>query len=262
MINILIFSLELLLCIGVFYFAKKYFKNTMGKLSTAVLVVILTTVLFLVNSWVQETPVIYDKVRVEALNEKSDSSMGVEVSINGMKTSIGQQFFPEVVEGKCFFTTESNYMWRPEYDLRQPKGTTREIVLNVPVGKDRILLFKKSEWGGKAVVKCCGGKSLIDTNLEAQVNLTDSSFKRRLFQAACKIALFGLIVGAFVALLYVLVRIYQSDDKKLKNKSTYFLIAITFILLVSPHLHTQEFWLDEMFQIFSERLEESFEDEE
>lgn len=249
MVSILVLLAEVAFCAIVFFVIKKYFNNSIGKIATPILVVMLIAILFLTNSWVQQVPVIYDKVKISALNEKNINSLGVEVSVQGIKTPSGQQDFPEVIEGKWFFTTESNYMWRPKRDVRQPQGTTKKIVLKVPAGAARSLLVKKSQWGGMATVKCCGQKNVVDTYTSAQISLADSSLKRQLFQAACRLMLFGLIVSAFVALLYVFARIYQGDDDKLKSKSTYALIAAAFLFLVFPYLSEQEFWLDEMFQI-------------
>ncbi len=249
MVSILVLLAEVIFCAALLFVFKKYFKNSIGKLATPILVVLLTVLLFLTNSWVQQVPVIYDKVKVSALNEKNVASQGVEVSVRGVKAAYGEQYFPEVIEGKWFFTTEENYMWRPKRDARQPEGTTKKIVLKVPVGAQRNLIVKKSEWGGKATVKCCGEKAVVDTYISSQINLADSSLKRQLFQAAVRLLLFGLIMSAFVALLYVFARIYQSDDDKLKSKSTYGLIALAFLFLVFPYLSEQEFWLDEMYQI-------------
>ncbi len=249
MVSILVLLAEVVFCAFLLYVIKKYFKESIGKIATAVLVVMLTVALFLVNSWVQQVPVIHDKVKVTAMNEKNPLSQGKEFSVQGITTPYGKQDFPKVVSGKWFFTTDSNYMWRPKWDKRQPEGTTKKITLKIPVGSERTLLVRRSDWGGLAKIKCCEQENIVDSFTTNRILLANSSLKRQLFQAAVRLLLFGIIMCAFVALLYVFARIYQSDDDKLKSKSTYGLIALGFLLLTFPYLESQEFWLDEMFQI-------------
>ena len=249
MISVLSFVGEVIFCALLVFICKKYFKDTIGKIATPVLAAIFIACLFLSNSWVQKMPIVYDEVGVVALDEKNEKSQGVEVSVQGIEIRRIKKEFPKVSEGKWFFTTEDNYMWRPESDPRQPEGTTKSIVLKVPVGTERTLLFRKSDWGGKAQVGFWNQKVVVDTYTTSALKLEDSGIRRQILQAAGRLFIFGVIMCVFAFLIYLLFRISQSENEKLKRKTVYASVALSFFAITAAYLETQEFWLDEMFQI-------------
>ncbi|MBE6789171.1 MAG: hypothetical protein E7539_05835 [Ruminococcaceae bacterium] len=249
MIRVLLFGLEVLFCALVIFICKKFLKNTIGKIATPILAAIFIFCLFVANSWVQKMPIVYDEVGIVALGQKNEQSQGVDVSFCGVGIRGKKQDFPEISEGKWFFTTEENYMWRPHYDSRQPEGTTDSIVVKVPVGTARTLLFKKTVWGGLAQVGFWDQKVVIDTNTTSQIELKDSGIKRQLLQAAGRFAIFGVIICAFALVIYAFCRISQSKNEKIKSKAVYAGIALGFFAVSVSYLETQELWLDEMFQI-------------
>ncbi|MEE1280116.1 MAG: glycosyltransferase family 39 protein [Oscillospiraceae bacterium] len=249
MISVLSFVGEVIFCALLVFICKKYFKDTIGKIASPVLAAIFIACLFLSNSWVQKMPIVYDEVGIVALDEKNEKSQGVEVSVQGIEFRGIKKDFPKISEGKWFFTTEDNYMWRPENDARQPEGTTKSIVLKVPVGTERTLLFRKSDWGGKAQVGFWNQKVVVDTYTTTELELENSGIRRQILQAAGRLFIFGVIMCAFAFLIYVLCRISQSENEKLKRKTVYVAAAVVFLVLAVSHFGPQELWLDEIYQV-------------
>lgn len=249
MVSVLFFAGEVIFTALLLFACKIFLKDTVGKIATPVLAVILIACLFLSNSWVQKYPIVYDDVGIVALNEKNQASGGSEISVQGVECRRIKQEFPTVADGQWFFTTEENYMWRPPTDERQPEGTTQSIVMKIPVGTDRTLLFKKSDWGGKALVGFKNETTQVDTYLQSELKLEDSGIRRQLLQAAGRLSLFAVFMCAFTALIYLLCRISRSNNEKLKQKTVYAGVALAFFVLTFSYLETQELWLDEIFQI-------------
>lgn len=249
MFSLLLLFGEIFICTLLIYCCKKFFKTTIGEIGSMLLVVIFIVGMFLSNSWVQKMPIVYDNVKIVAMGEKNDNSQGVEVSVRGITVRSLEQKFPEIKKGKWFFTTENNYMWRNSKDPRQPEGTTKSITLKVPVGTERALLFKKSDWGGKATVEFRKQETIVDTYTTGKLELEDSGMRRQVIQLVGRLCILGIIMCLFTLLLYALCRIIKSENEKHINKIVYGSVAAVFFVLTFSYLKTQEFWLDEMFQI-------------
>lgn len=249
MLHALLLFSEITVCALLIFLARKYFKDTIGKIAAPVLAAIFIAGLFLANSWVQKIPVVYDEIGIVALGQRNEHSKGTEVSFAGLEMRGSLTEFPEISEGKWFFTTESNYMWRHKGDPRQPEGTTQSIIIKIPVGTDRTLLFKRSDWGGIARVGFWDQKIDIDTYESGKIALKDSGIKRQLVQFAGRLLIFTVIMFAFASLIYLFSKASQSQNEKTKRKAVYAGIALGFFVLTASYLNSQELWLDEMFQI-------------
>ena len=205
------------------------------------------------------TPQLTDSVIVTAMGEQNPLSQGNEVMLCGFRVNevdikIG---LPE--EGKWFWGGEQ-YMWRNESDMRQPDGTTRQIVLTIPNGSDRQIRLRTGPWNGYVQIECLDQQITLDTYSEnydlLDVKLPSSSVLTLIRQAVlntllfCGILLFVLLLSRFILLKAAEEELYW--EHFLKKNLAYVLCAVISIFMFLLMVITstgEKFWNDEVYQI-------------
>lgn len=205
-------------------------------------------------------PPLSETVEIEALGEKNASAQTDEVWLHGILVDGESIEIPTPAEGKWFWIGE-NYVWRNENDTRQPQGTTREISLQLPVGKERLLQFTTSPWSGMCKIRLGNIETIVDTYSEANgsttVQLERSSGSLLIRQGLREIMVFAVILIVLSGLFWKI----EDQYKKLKpytrkhwQEAAYkrigpATIAIVAFVLMVIYADVNSFWTDEVAQV-------------
>ncbi len=195
------------------------------------------------------TPSLTDEVSLLALNEKSGTSQGYEIVIDGFRVDGRDCPVDGVADGKWFWRGEQ-YMWRPETDPRQPEGVTRQVTVKVPAGWDRKILFSANEYRGAVEVTTANGTVRIDTAETAAVTIGRSSTRMLIAEQAVRLAVYGIVL--LVAAAYMLLCIRSLCKYSLEGSSSGLFYAglvgvcgVSFIIMVVLG-GKESFWRDEI----------------
>ena len=200
-------------------------------------------------------PSLTEPVTITALGEKNIAAQRDEVVLVGMVAD-GQNIEIKTPEtGKWFWG--KNYMWRNENDLRQPDGTTRSIVFNMPVGYERQLVFATSQWNGFVKIECLDNTQIVDTYSENSdsviVNLPESNIKILIYQSIINILLFGFILIFSLEIIILVTQRFGINIQQMCRKYNIHLVCglislIMFIIMV-VFSKGETFWNDEIWQV-------------
>lgn len=195
-------------------------------------------------------PSLREDLRLTALNEKSEGVGGTEIILNGIVVDDRNVEIPTPVEGKWFFTG-SGYMWRPQTDPRQPEGTTDSIVLKIPVGFERSLLFNKGDWSGIVRIEINDTSVDLDTHSQGNFDLEHSPLGAFLLNFVYKHACYAALMAVFSALfaVYYVCFIVKKKSDKAQARLIYGGIALAAFAYMIVYSKNHVFWLDEIFQI-------------
>ena len=119
-------------------------RNLKFRLSVCV-VAILTEILTL--AYLPIRPSYFDSVQLTASGNANDEALSSEVFLKSVFVRDEMIDFPAIESGKWFWL-DGMYAWRPQSDERQPEGITESVVLKIPVGINRRLVFSGNPWQG------------------------------------------------------------------------------------------------------------------
>lgn len=202
---------------------------------------------------------ISEKVTLTALGEKNHESMATEVYINGFTIDGEEVEINQPVEGKWFWSGD-NYAWRIETDLRQPKGTTRSIVLEVPVGWERSINFEANEWRGLVEIRVGEVAKIVDTYApDTQIiseQIGSSSTKNLILNQLRYLIVYAVVLLSVFAIIYT-----AKSGFDRKHKCIYYLtqnydiciyILLGIFMMIAMRFYHQfndMFWGDDFINI-------------
>lgn len=233
--------------VTIFIFTRILKKSTVSSAIISFLLVICS--LFSITI-VQSVPPLTEPVKITALSQKSQDSEGYDVRFTDFNVEGKKYEFDEPSEGKWFYHGDS-YMWRPDWDKRQPEGTTRSITVQVPIGAYREINFVKSQWGGKAHVSVYGQITEVDTFEQGTVSIPDSRKKFMAYKLIYQTAVFTVALWLMGLLILLFVKVFAADRNgdKVKKRLIYAGIAGLSLAVMITYSQNHTLWLDEIFQI-------------
>lgn len=196
-----------------------------------------------------------DLVKITALEQKNEGAKGCEVYIKGFEVDnkIYKPFPPE--EGKWFWIGDQ-YCWRPSSDKRQPSGTTNSILVKVPIGYERSILFSSSEWRGLAEIVYERETKIVDTSIVPKFDLGKSEQSLLWLQFVLRLSFFVMISFAFYFLAIILLKkiLQKTSNMKMwcsKNWDVFVYVVFAGLTLCWMIVYGGEdsFWNDEIYQI-------------
>lgn len=192
-------------------------------------------------------PTLKDELTLCALGQSNSSSQSQEIVLEGFTIDGQYVSIPQPQSGKWFWSGEK-YMWRPETDHRQPSGTTRKIVMEIPAGKEREILFQRNEWGGKVEIILDKSSQIADTYVESNILIKGSSNWKLILNAAIEIFLFLLI---WVAAIAAALRCYKITrcSQRITSKMWYAFLSIIVLCGMIFYAGHTSLWCDELGQI-------------
>ena len=194
----MIFFIELLIKILIFLllFIFLSYKSKVIKKITTKLMFIAVCIAFFSFGVSSICPSLTETVTITALGEKNISAQSDEIILLGMVADGQNIEIGTPKTGKWFWGR--NYMWRNETDSRQPDGTTRSIVFNIPVGVNRQIVFCTDIWNGLVKIECLDNTQIIDTysdDLDSiTVILPKSNTKTLIYQSILNIVIFSFVL--------------------------------------------------------------------
>ena len=155
-------ALKVLITLSVFIISYFIYRKRASRFQCVLICTLLLCCAVFAHAVSNCVPLLTDQVTLTALGEKRVEASAEEVYLNGftvdgMPVSVGNP-----VQGKWSWIGD-NYAWRIETDPRQPKGVTREVTVELPVGIDRTIHFESNIWRGMVEVKLDGETQNIDT---------------------------------------------------------------------------------------------------
>lgn len=161
----------------------------------------------------------------------------------------------DIQEGHWFWSGES-YCWRPEMDNRQPDGITRSVVVNIPVGRNRILDFNSNVWRGKVEIRTNQDVWIVDTYAEnesiqsVQIGQSEEILIAWNFVIDILSYFLPLCIFIFIATC-VVAHIETARQFVEKNKWVIFyaVIALAQLVLALKYAGIDCFWLDELCEV-------------
>lgn len=248
--------IKIFLCIGAFllslFVLRKY---RTSKLEITLLLLTLVFVL-IAESAASCVPTLTDKITLTAMGENNPNAIGREIFIKDYIIEDEIVLPSDAVEGKWFWL-KGHYMWRPEGDERQPKGTTRRIVMEVPVGEFRTINFDSNPWSGIVEVNDGTKVQTVDTYAENYVLLTESSSEKLMLNEARKLIAYILVLFAFSLLASLIIKQCLKDTEKTRvwwdshwDKAVIFGISVIAVLYYFANSASTSFWLDEISQLY------------
>ena len=206
-------------------------------------------------------PRLKDTVTLEALNEKSLGSKGVEIVLNSFTVDGSTAHVAKLKQGKWFWDGDDRLHWRPENDKRQPAGCTRSISFEIPVGNNRTLNFLSNPWVGKVSARIGESRNMVIDTYSQNKSTTEAKIapSTRKRQIADK----GITLTVYMALVLILfggavwgAERYNREPQAVvswwhRHWQTLSLLAVATFSLLYMHsfVMNESFWLDEMWEI-------------
>ena len=104
-----------------------------------------------------------------ALGTKNEAAIWYQVSLSGYEMDGEEDGFFYALDGgwlvqsKGEASNESRYVWVPDDDALWQEGITRSIVLDIPAGKGRALIFDANVAGGQVQIDYLDSSTVVDT---------------------------------------------------------------------------------------------------
>lgn len=179
----------------------------------------------------------YDSVQIKALNKKNDQAIKSEVFLESLSVGEVATSFPEVMDGKWFWLN-GIYCWRPASDSRQPEGCTESIVLKIPVGTERELIFHGNKWSGFVEISYDKQNDVIDLYSENSTQIRavihDSANRLILKNELARILTFFIIHFVIFAGAIVISKLYLHRFLLLvgycKYEVTFFVVSMIIVI--------------------------------
>lgn len=212
-------------------------------------VVILASVLMGILSYnmVQGLPRVTEEIKITALNMEGMKHRGVEVEVVGAKVDDYDYVFDKLTSGK-WIAVAQGFKWYSEADITNGFSQTDSIVLDIPVGRKRNILFDKHKKGGVARIELGDSSYLIDTSQKKRIELLPSDNGDILLQDACRLFAYVLVFAVLAVLLLYLYNYYVVRGMR-STRLIYILLSICSLALLVRYSKGHSFWLDEMYQV-------------
>ena len=113
-----------------------------------------------------------------ALGTKNEAAIWYQISLSGYEVKGEKNGFFYIVDGfwlvqsKGESTDESRYVWVPSNDAIWQEGITQSIILDIPAGTDRSLIFDTNAAGGQVRVDYLDYSAVVDTYSDQAAELT------------------------------------------------------------------------------------------
>ena len=155
-----ILGIGILLATIILFFGK-YKKRSASVIAWLCILLIFTACMS--NILLKKIPMPTEQVTITATGEKNNAALSNEVALLGI-ISDGKRFEIQAPSSGNWFwyEPENDYMWRDESDSRLTETLTREIVLDVPVGAGRQLVFFNNAYRGIVAITYEGETTLHD----------------------------------------------------------------------------------------------------
>lgn len=257
-----VFLAKVLLAVGTVVIFFHEFRDRLSRRWLAYITAAILICAVAVNYAVSFLPPMTEEVTLTALGEKQEAAKGMEVYLSGY-TVDGKSYISgkslEIVEGKWFWKGEI-YTWRPETDTRQPEGTTRTVVLKIPVGWNRTLDFNSSQYRGKVEISTYEKQWTVDTySEEGRINSEQIGRSRTTLLLLNQLRCLALYILVFLALSFWGIRTVQWALEKPEQarewldrnsgKIAYGCIALVTFGLMVHYADRVSLWADELSQI-------------
>ncbi len=207
----------------------------------------------------RECKFLTDEITLTALGERNGQAQAEEIWLTGFTVDGEKMEIEKPSLGKWFWIGDT-YAWRIESDVRQPSGTTRSVVFNLPVGKTRMVNFTANAWGGKIQISQGQDSLVVDTyseeNRELIIPLQKSSQKKLTLDYICVFLVYAVILLTVVMIEWIITRKISEDMirashylRKNRKKLLYGSIALATFLLMIRFADSASFWADELVQL-------------
>lgn len=254
--------IQILVIVIVLFVSRFVFRKECSKKLFTFLGISVFLIALLVCYLLKFVPPITESISITALGEGRERSQNCEVIINGF-TVDGKEYKSDesliITDGHWFWSGET-YVWRPEWDSRQPKKTTRSITIEIPVGWNRTLNFNGNAGSGKVIITNNNKSDIIDTYSEepnvkcigipksAEFYLIQNQLRYILIYSLVLISLSSLLLFILYKLIY---KPIQSKIwlQKHFGKLIYIIIALSTFVLMIYWSGKGSFNSDEMCQI-------------
>lgn len=255
--------IKLLLVLGVVFGAIWLSRGGWGKKRVVGFAVLTVFFAFAANFVANKLPPLTDKVTLTALGEKREEAVHEEIWLASY--TVDDQIYIsgkslQIAEGKWFWGAGESYVWRIETDPRQPKGLTRSVTVEIPVGWARTLDFRGSIWSGLVKVSFNGNEIIADTFSEngsiVPVPLSRSETSKLIWNQTRYLVLYAILMlgWSITGISAIQYAVHQSERykcwmKRNKGKLCYIAIALAGFCLMIHYANDNSFWLDELLQI-------------
>lgn len=252
-----VFLAKVLLAVGTVVIFFHEFRDRLSRRWLAYITAAILICAVAVNYAVSFLPPMTEEVTLTALGEKQEAAKGMEVYLSGY-TIDGKSYISgkslEIVEGKWFWKGEI-YTWRPETDSRQPEGTTRTVVLKIPVGWNRTLDFNSSQYRGKVEISTYEKQWTVDTySEEGRINSEQIGRSRTTLLLLNQLRRLALYILVFLVLSFWGIRTVQWALEKPEQarewldrnsgKIAYGCIALVTFALMVHYADKYSLWYD------------------
>jgi len=237
----------------IFFFKKKFCKITLFGLA---LMIFLFGIF--AAKLVTFIPVPKEPVTITAMNEKNAESSQTQIAILSINVDNKEYKLENASEGKWFWRGD-DYYWRPDSDSRRPDGLTQTIVMDIPIGNNRIISF--GQWPNRGIVKVVSGDSeqIVDTYGPVGSKTVDVVLQgTEAYKIICfnifKLTIYGLIIVLLT--VYPVFSVQRFGMERIKgwfkrnwDKIYYLTIALLYIVLLQGVSSEGSFWCDEVWQL-------------
>ena len=187
-------------------------------------------------------PILKEQVSVTALRERNDASIAFDIIIHYIDTNYSEREIKNPVEGKWAWWGGA-YIWSEPWE-QEGVNPTDTIVLEIPVGSERSIVFSSGPRCGKAEISCMGISQRVDLFSEEEVyypvQLPSSNFddcvKDILLRA---LAFEGMVILIIIMITIVAVFLNKKTNwKKLlrwKYEFLVFLLSLINMVLVGRY---------------------------
>lgn len=156
-------------------------------------------------------PMPTQEVRITALQEKNDASQGNMVALHSMIVDGKEYNISEVAEGNWIYSKDDlALIWVDESDERWNETISNEIVIDVPVGAGRTLVFSNGLQYGKVSVSYGAESKTYDLYKSEDgvrnVYVADSNAFYDNFIKLLRLAGYGLGIVCAIALAFLIVK--------------------------------------------------------
>lgn len=245
----------LLLLAGIVFFF--YYRNRRVKKTVVILCFLTIFSAGIANMVLDWIPMATEQITLTAKGEKSENAQSDEVALIGIIADGKTYEIQNAVEGKWFWQG-NQYMWRNEGDVRQPKGTTRSITLNIPIGAGRALIFNNNPWRGMVDVTFKEETKTYDLYSEKGQDVQIAIPKTApLYDNAIKmgrLALFGIFI--LILMTYPLFAASHFSDERIWewlennfNRLIYIFLALCCFVVMFYNGDKASFWYDEVWNV-------------
>ena len=212
---------------------------------------------FISNGVLGVIPMPKDRIQLTATGEKGSDTLSDDVSVKGVIVDDVRYELNNAVDGKWFWEGD-RYMWRHEGNPRQPEGVTRSIILEIPKGNVRQLIFYGTKYSGMVEITYDGQSETHDlyseNNIDTIISIPGNGLGTAYLIKFVRLTLFTLFI--VVLLVYFVFAALKFDYSVIKawfgrnwDKLYYAAIAVIYIFVLQSVSAEGSLWSDEMWHL-------------